>query len=122
MTGIRSDPSAMSRREAEVACLVSDGLTNKEIARRLGLTVSTVKTHVEHCLHKTATVSRTTLALKVHEKGHGSRVGDELSYAQSCIEELQEVGAMGDMRRNGTLAQALAHIRQARLLLTEHSP
>src|SRR5258708_6302998 len=41
------------RREREVAALVTEGVTNKEIARRLGISVLTVKDHVHHILAKT---------------------------------------------------------------------
>jgi two-component system, NarL family, nitrate/nitrite response regulator NarL len=45
------EPSLTSR-ELEVAALISDGMTNKEIARRLSIEVATVKNHVHHILEK----------------------------------------------------------------------
>jgi DNA-binding CsgD family transcriptional regulator len=36
----------LTPRQAEIAALIADGLTNKEIARRLGLGVGTVKIHI----------------------------------------------------------------------------
>ena len=36
----------LSPRQREVACLASDGLTNKQIARELGLSPATVKLHL----------------------------------------------------------------------------
>jgi DNA-binding NarL/FixJ family response regulator len=54
----------LSRREVEVAVLVAEGLTNKEIAARLSLTISTVKTHVEHALRKCFARNRAHLAAK----------------------------------------------------------
>jgi DNA-binding NarL/FixJ family response regulator len=42
--GGRSDP--LSPREREVALLVSRGLSNKEIARELRLSLGTVKLHI----------------------------------------------------------------------------
>src|SRR5215210_4484151 len=42
----------LTRREHEVLRLVAQGRTNQEIARELTLSVSTVKTHVEHIIAK----------------------------------------------------------------------
>ena len=56
-----------SPREMEVLTLASDGLTNKEIAYRLGISERTVQFHINSIFHKTATNSRTeavALALK----------------------------------------------------------
>ncbi len=52
----------ITRREAAVLELVVEGCANKEIARRLYLSVRTVEKHVESLLRKTATASRTQLA------------------------------------------------------------
>ena len=48
-----------SPREYQVLCLASDGLTNKEIAYRLGISERTVQFHVNSIFHKTTTNSRT---------------------------------------------------------------
>ena len=53
---------SLSRREQEVATLVADGLTNKEIAQRLALSPPTVGGHVEHALRKLNITRRTLLA------------------------------------------------------------
>jgi DNA-binding NarL/FixJ family response regulator len=45
-------------REREVIALVEQGLMNKEIARRLGLSLSTVKNHVHNVLDKLGLTSR----------------------------------------------------------------
>ncbi|HXV61928.1 MAG TPA: response regulator transcription factor [Vicinamibacteria bacterium] len=52
----------LSSREREVAALVARGLSNKEIAARLFISVATVKDHVHHILSKTGLASRTALA------------------------------------------------------------
>src|SRR5437773_7175943 len=105
--------SKLTPREREVALLVSEGLTNEEIAQRLIIATSTVKTSIEHCFSKTNSKNRTMLGHLVNPKGN-SRALNELDYALSNLEELQATGAMGDIRRNGTLTKALAHVKQAK--------
>lgn len=58
--GPRSDP--LTPREAEVAALVAEGLTNKEIASRLVIAPKTVEHHVGHILAKLALRRRTEVA------------------------------------------------------------
>jgi len=47
-----TDIPALTAREAEIARLIDDGKSNKEIARGLGIEVATVKNHVHHILAK----------------------------------------------------------------------
>lgn len=42
----------LTYREREIALLVEQGLSNKEIAHRLGIQLATIKTHVHHILEK----------------------------------------------------------------------
>jgi DNA-binding CsgD family transcriptional regulator/tetratricopeptide (TPR) repeat protein len=59
----RTTPTeGLSVREREVAELVAHGLSNKEIAARLHLSVRTVESHVRHILTKVGLVNRTQLA------------------------------------------------------------
>ncbi|WP_052324274.1 LuxR C-terminal-related transcriptional regulator [Flavihumibacter sp. ZG627] len=53
--------SLLSKREIEVLNLMFDGLTNKEIANRLFISLETVKSHRKHILEKTG--SRNTAAI-----------------------------------------------------------
>ena len=59
----------LTPREAEVAALVARGLTNREIAGQLFLSVRTVEVHVDHILTKRGYHTRTQLAAWAHEEG-----------------------------------------------------
>ena len=48
----------LTTREIEVLQLISEGLTNREIAELLNLSVETVKTHLRHLLAKLRVRSR----------------------------------------------------------------
>lgn len=52
----------LSVREREVALLVAKGLTNPQIARRLYLSLPTVKTHVARILDKLGVDNRVQVA------------------------------------------------------------
>ena len=62
-------PDGLSAREREVVDLVARGLSNKEIAARLHLSVRTVESHVRHALTKTGLSNRTQLAAWTHARG-----------------------------------------------------
>ena len=59
-TGRSSDPqpAVLTRREREVAALIAQGLTNRQIAQELHLSKRTVDTHVTKILHKLGLHSR----------------------------------------------------------------
>lgn len=59
-----------TRREAEVAGLIAEGCSNKQIAKRLHITPATVKDHVHRILAKTGLPNRTAIAVAMHD-GHG---------------------------------------------------
>jgi DNA-binding NarL/FixJ family response regulator len=63
------DISHLTRRELDVLGLIVLGHTNREIADMLTLTVSTVKTHVEHLIAKLAVSDRTQAAVRAMELG-----------------------------------------------------
>jgi non-specific serine/threonine protein kinase len=55
----------MTKREHEVGRLIAEGLSNKEIAVRLGVTLATVKDHVHHILEKSGLTSRAAVAVRL---------------------------------------------------------
>ena len=53
----------LSDRQREVTLLVTEGLSNKEIARRLEISDGTVKVHLQHMYRKLGIRNRTMLAV-----------------------------------------------------------
>jgi DNA-binding NarL/FixJ family response regulator len=66
----RAAPAALlTRREREVLVLIARGLPNKVIARDLGVSEKTVKTHVSNLLGKLGLTDRTQAALYAVREG-----------------------------------------------------
>ena len=59
----------LTRREREVLELIGRGMSNKRIARELGIAEKTVKTHVGHVLAKLGVTDRTQAALHAVRAG-----------------------------------------------------
>ncbi|MEV4330673.1 response regulator transcription factor [Streptomyces sp. NPDC049597] len=59
----------LTEREAEVLRLMATGLTNAEIAGRMGVGAATVKTHVASVLAKTGVRDRTQAVIAAYESG-----------------------------------------------------
>lgn len=57
-----AEPAELTRREFEIAKLVSHGLTNRAIAARLGISERTVESHVEHVREKLQMRNRAEIA------------------------------------------------------------
>lgn len=53
----------LTQREQQVLALVAEGLTNKAIARQLGISPATVKVHVERVISKLGVADRTQAAV-----------------------------------------------------------
>ncbi|WP_139275737.1 response regulator transcription factor, partial [Mangrovactinospora gilvigrisea] len=51
-------PDGLTTRETEVLRLIADGLSNQEIAERLFVSVTTVKTHINNLFAKTGVRDR----------------------------------------------------------------
>jgi DNA-binding NarL/FixJ family response regulator len=69
-----SDVSALTSREIEVLALVARGLSNKEIAGELTVSVPTVKTHVHNLLHKLGARRRADAARLLHVAANDAAV------------------------------------------------
>ncbi|MCB5170380.1 response regulator transcription factor [Streptomyces bambusae] len=59
----------LTGREREVLAMLGEGLSNQDIAARLGIGTGTVKTHVGAILDKTGSTSRVQAALLAHRTG-----------------------------------------------------
>lgn len=62
----------LTGRERDVLAALGEGLSNQEIAERLGIGTGTVKTHVGAILDKTGSTSRVQAALLAHRTGLAS--------------------------------------------------
>ncbi|MFE6910810.1 response regulator [Streptomyces erythrochromogenes] len=66
--------AALSERERAVLELIGEGLTNRQIAKRLYLSEKTVKNHISRLLGKLGVerrVQAAVIAAQVHDQGHG---------------------------------------------------
>jgi non-specific serine/threonine protein kinase len=63
--GFRGKPASLSQREREVAALIAQGLTNRQIAAQLAMSRRTADTHVSHILGKLGLASRAQIAARL---------------------------------------------------------
>ncbi|MGV0851958.1 LuxR C-terminal-related transcriptional regulator [Mycolicibacterium phlei] len=56
------EPLPLTEREAEIVMLIGEGLSNREVAERLTLSVRTVESHIYRAMSKTGTSCRDELA------------------------------------------------------------
>ncbi len=65
-------PAGLTVREQEVLALLSEGLPNREISRRLSISERTVHHHVSAVLSKIGVSSRTAAVLEAARMGIGA--------------------------------------------------
>jgi DNA-binding CsgD family transcriptional regulator len=63
-----TDGSDLTRRESEILSLVAEGLSTKEIAHRIAVTASTVKTHRRNAFEKLGVKRRSQAIARAREK------------------------------------------------------
>ena len=93
-------PIPLTPREMEIIGLINEGLSNKEIARRLGIGVGTTKTHVHNALEKLGLGRRSQAARWLRERAcaHPRSSNPSPSSSESANHRF------GDCRRQGTSA------------------
>jgi DNA-binding NarL/FixJ family response regulator len=68
---VPEDTDPLTRREQEVACLIADALTNRQVAATLRISEQTVKNHVKSILKKMRLNNRVELALYARRLASG---------------------------------------------------
>jgi DNA-binding NarL/FixJ family response regulator len=58
IASVGNSDAVLSKREREILALLADGLVNKQIAARLGISTNTVKTHLELLFDKLGVATR----------------------------------------------------------------
>jgi two-component system nitrate/nitrite response regulator NarL len=58
--------NSLTGREREIVLTLAEGLSNKDIGRRLNLSEGTVKVHLHHIYSKLGVKNRTALVVLVH--------------------------------------------------------
>jgi DNA-binding CsgD family transcriptional regulator len=67
-----SEPLPLTDREGEIVMLIGEGLSNREVADRLTVSVRTVESHIYRAMMKTGTTSRDELAALLRRRGPSS--------------------------------------------------
>jgi DNA-binding NarL/FixJ family response regulator len=98
-----ADLSLLSERELEIASMVSDGRTNQQIARALGLSHKTIETYLGRIFKKLDFCSRAQIATMIGQsRGADGTAAQEPAKGQmspSALAGLGLLGAQGGRRR-----------------------
>lgn len=73
----RLDVAGLSARERDVAHLLAKGLSNKDIATALGISISTTKTHVSRVFERLGVSSRREMLPKLYRLSDSPGFGDD---------------------------------------------
>lgn len=66
---VRAERGVLSQREGEILGLVAEGLSNRQVSRRLFISEATVKTHLVHVFEKLGVDSRTAAVAAAVQAG-----------------------------------------------------
>lgn len=58
----------LTGRQREILCWVANGLSNKEIGRRMGISPATVKTHLQNIFERTGVSGRRRIVAQAHRE------------------------------------------------------
>jgi DNA-binding CsgD family transcriptional regulator len=75
MTASTAGGASLTAREREIALLVAEGLTDRQIATRLFISERTVHAHLRSAYARTATGSRTRLAAWLSRQDQAREAG-----------------------------------------------
>ncbi len=73
---ISSSESGLTDREQEVLRWLAEGATDKEIAKQMGLSIHTIKTHVRNILNKLHANNRRQASLRAEREGWLKKKGE----------------------------------------------
>lgn len=73
--GVDGVEAELTTREVTVLDLVAEGMTDRQIARRLGISPRTVDKHLEHIYSKLEIRGRVAVAVRWLTQGHAPGVG-----------------------------------------------
>jgi two-component system, NarL family, response regulator DevR len=100
-------------REREVLVLIGEGVSNRAMAARLGISYLTVRTHVRNVATKLAARSKLEVLVRAHEldldgrRSTSIRQGADISYARRQSELLLRLGRVSPEALMGVLADSI---------------
>jgi two-component system nitrate/nitrite response regulator NarL len=81
-----TEQATLTHREMEIVRLVSEGMSNKEIANRLKIGLATTKSHVHNALGKLGMVRRSQAAQWMHQRAMTMNARTELKGAADSVQ------------------------------------